>query len=94
MLEKRIPLNLGGQFATLGAKQQAKDAQSWPQVLLALTPSVKGGLKFLKLLMKMDITKPFFLLSFSRAAASTKGFFFVTSIVTPDTEILMCVTSI
>ncbi len=25
---KRIPLNLGGQFATLGAKQQAKNAQN------------------------------------------------------------------
>jgi hypothetical protein len=27
---KRIPLNLGSQFATLGAKQEAKNAQSWP----------------------------------------------------------------
>jgi hypothetical protein len=25
---KRIPLHLGGQFATLGAKQQAKNAQN------------------------------------------------------------------
>jgi len=32
---------LGGQFVTLGAKQQAKNAQSWPQAFLALTPSVK-----------------------------------------------------
>jgi hypothetical protein len=31
---KRIPSNLGGQFATLGAKQQAKNAWSWPQVFL------------------------------------------------------------
>jgi hypothetical protein len=35
---------LGVQFATLGAKQQAKNAQSWPQFFLALTPSVKQAL--------------------------------------------------
>jgi len=28
----------------LGAKQQAKNAQSWPQVFSALTPSVKQAL--------------------------------------------------
>jgi hypothetical protein len=39
-LKKRIPLNLGNQFATLGAKQQAKNAQSRPQAFSALTPSV------------------------------------------------------
>jgi hypothetical protein len=31
-------------FSTLGAKQQAKNAQSWPQVFSALTPSVKRAL--------------------------------------------------
>jgi hypothetical protein len=31
--EKRIPLNLGSQFATLGGQTtRAKNAQSWPQV--------------------------------------------------------------
>ncbi len=30
--------------AELRAKQQAKNAQSWPQVFSALTPSVKGAL--------------------------------------------------
>jgi hypothetical protein len=29
----------------LGAKQQAKNAQSWPQVFSALTPSVKRAPK-------------------------------------------------
>jgi hypothetical protein len=57
---KRIPLNLGGQFATLGAKQQAKDAQSWPQVLLALTPSVKGALNSWNCLWKWALPTPFF----------------------------------
>jgi len=41
---KKDTIHLGGQFATLGAKQQAKNAQSWPQVFLALTPSVKRAL--------------------------------------------------
>ncbi len=36
--------NLGNQFATLGAKQQAKNAKSWPQVFSALTCSVKRAL--------------------------------------------------
>jgi hypothetical protein len=36
--------NLGSQFATLGAKQQAEYAQSWPQVFLVLTPSLKQAL--------------------------------------------------
>jgi hypothetical protein len=29
-LTKRIPSNLGSLFSTLGAKQRAKNAQSWP----------------------------------------------------------------
>jgi hypothetical protein len=41
---KRIPTNLGSQFATLGAKQQAKYAQSWPQVFPVLTPSFKQAI--------------------------------------------------
>jgi hypothetical protein len=41
---ERIPSNLGGQFATLGADLQPKNAQNWPQVFLALTPSVKRAL--------------------------------------------------
>jgi hypothetical protein len=41
---KRIPLNLGGQFATLGAKQQAKNAQSWPQVFSSPDSNCKAGL--------------------------------------------------
>ncbi len=32
------------QFATLGAKEQAKNAKSWPQVFSASTLSVKEGL--------------------------------------------------
>jgi len=51
-LEKRIPSNLGGQFATLGTYVSAfisnlgpicnsKKAQNWPQFFWALTPSVK-----------------------------------------------------
>jgi hypothetical protein len=43
-LNKRIPSNLGGQFATLGANLQPKNAQSWPQVFSAPTPSVKRPL--------------------------------------------------
>ncbi len=31
-------------YCLLGAKQQAKNAQSWTQVFLALTPSVKRAL--------------------------------------------------
>jgi hypothetical protein len=31
-------------ISNLGAKQQAKNAQSWPQVFSVLTPSVKGAL--------------------------------------------------
>jgi hypothetical protein len=58
---KRIPSNLGGQFATLGAKQQAKNAQSWPQVLLALTPSVKGALNSWNCLWKWALPTLFFL---------------------------------
>jgi hypothetical protein len=63
--KKRIPSNLGSQFATLGANVLAfinilssmlkhllvtlvqttsQNAQSWPQVFLALTPSVKWAL--------------------------------------------------
>jgi len=36
---------LGRQFATLGAKQQAKNAQSWHQVFSALTPSLNSSFK-------------------------------------------------
>jgi hypothetical protein len=43
-LKKRIPWNLGNQFANLGAKQQAKNAKSWPQLSSALTLSVKRAL--------------------------------------------------
>jgi hypothetical protein len=32
--KKRIPSNLGGQFATLGANLQPQNAQSWPQDLM------------------------------------------------------------
>ncbi len=40
--EKRIPLNLGSQFATLGAKQQEpKMLKVGPKFVSALTPSVK-----------------------------------------------------
>jgi hypothetical protein len=41
---KKDTIHLGGQFATLGAKQQAKNAQSWCQVFPALIPSVKRAL--------------------------------------------------
>jgi hypothetical protein len=54
--KKSIPLNLGSQFATLeanvlafisnlGPNNQPKNAQSWPQVSSAMTPSVKASLK-------------------------------------------------
>jgi len=36
---------LGSQSATLMAKQQAKNAQSWPQVFSVLTPSLKWALE-------------------------------------------------
>ncbi len=44
--KKRIPLNLRGQFATLGGPNNKPKMlkQSWPQVFLALTPSVKRAL--------------------------------------------------
>jgi hypothetical protein len=58
-LKKRIPSNLGGQFATpgaivqafiskLGANLQPKNAPSWPQVCLAQIPSVKRPLGYIK----------------------------------------------
>jgi hypothetical protein len=43
--EKRIPMNLGSQFATLVAIEQAKNAQSWPQVFAIQTPSLKWALE-------------------------------------------------
>jgi hypothetical protein len=43
-LKKRIPSNLGDQFAILGANLQPKNAQSWSQDFLALTLSVKWAL--------------------------------------------------
>jgi len=46
--ERRIPSNLGGQFATPGVNvlvnSQPKNAQRWHQVFLALPPSVKWAL--------------------------------------------------
>jgi hypothetical protein len=43
--------------------------------------------------MKMGITNPFFFVFFPQGCSLYKGFLFVTSIVAPDVEILMCVTS-
>jgi hypothetical protein len=39
-----LDVNVLAFISNLGAKQQAKNAQSWPQVFSALTPSVKWGL--------------------------------------------------
>jgi hypothetical protein len=45
MLEKGYHRIWEANLQPLGAKQQqAKNAQSWPYVLLALTPSVEGPL--------------------------------------------------
>jgi hypothetical protein len=38
---KKDTTEFGKSISTLGAKQQAKNAESWPQVFSALTPSVK-----------------------------------------------------